>query len=145
MSDRIFAGVLLVVTLIYGYFAVFVIRAPFQYDPLGPEGWPRLLAAVMTICLIALIWRPDIDKFDLEGPAAIRLGLTVVMLIAYAELYEPLGFVLSTWLFAALFARMLGAQWARAAAFGAAIGIGGYLLCAGLLDLNLPEGPLSGF
>ncbi|MFV0387059.1 tripartite tricarboxylate transporter TctB family protein [Paracoccus sp. (in: a-proteobacteria)] len=145
MSDRIFAGVLLVVTLIYGYLAVFVIRAPFQYDPLGPESWPQLMAGLMVPCLIALLWRPDIDRFDLEKASALRLGLTVVMLIAYAELYEPFGFILSTLLFAALFSRMLGASWLQALIFGAGMGVGGYLLCVGLLDLNLPAGPLPSF
>lgn len=142
MSDRIFAGVLLVVTLIYGYLALFVISAPFQYDPLGPESWPRLLAAIMVLCLVAILWRPDVDHFDLDRSSLFRLALTLVMLIAYAELYEPLGFVLSTWLFAALFTRMLGGSWVQALTFGAGMGIGGYLLCAGLLDLNLPAGPL---
>jgi putative tricarboxylic transport membrane protein len=71
-----------------------------------------------------------------------RLGGTVVMLLAYAELYEPLGFILSTILFGTALCAMLGAGILRSVVFGVAAGIAGYLLCVTLLDLNLPEGEL---
>lgn len=64
------------------------------------------------------------------------------MLLAYAELFEPLGFVIATTLFEPFLARLLRASWLRSAAFGVATGVVGYLLCAGLLNLNLPAGPL---
>lgn len=145
MSDRIFAGVLMVVTLIYGYLALFVIRAPFQYDPLGPESWPQLLAGVMILCLIGLFLKPDHTPFDLQRTGAIRIGLMLVLLIAYAELFERLGFVISTAIFCTLNARMMGGKWLSSAVFGTCMGVFGYLLCAGLLELNLPEGILPGF
>lgn len=142
MADRIFTALLLGLTLFYGAFAFFVIEAPFQYDPLGPETWPQLLAAVMLVCLVALLWRPDVEHLDVTRPVWLRLGATLALLIAYAELFEPLGFILSTALFSLIASRMLGATWPRAAAFGVAAGVGGYLLCVGLLGLNLPAGPL---
>ena len=145
MSDRIFAGVLMVVTLIYGYMALFVIRAPFQYDPLGPESWPQILAGVMILCLIGLMWKPDFAPFDLDRNGALRIALMVALLIAYAELFERLGFVISTAIFCTLNARLMGGKWLSSAVFGVCMGVGGYLLCAGLLDLNLPEGILPGF
>lgn len=145
MSDRIFAGVLMVVTLIYGYLALFVIRAPFQYDPLGPESWPQLLAGVMILCLLGLLWKPDHTPFDLQRTGALRLVLMLVLLIAYAELFERLGFVISTAIFCTLNARMMGGKWLSSAVFGVCMGVFGYLLCAGLLELNLPEGILPGF
>jgi putative tricarboxylic transport membrane protein len=142
MPDRIFAAFLLVLTLIYFAFALFVIRAPFQYDPLGPETWPRLLAAVMLVCLIALLLRPDVEHFDVDRPSWVRLAAMLALLAAYAELFEPLGFIISTALFALITSRLTGASWKGAAVFGVAVGVGGYLLCVGLLDLNLPAGPL---
>lgn len=145
MSDRIFASVLAVVTLIYLWIAATAIKAPFQYDPLGPESWPRLLAVVMLLCLALLLWKPDRAPFDVARSSLGRLAATVVLLLAYARLYQPLGFILSTLLFGLLMARMLGASWLRAGLFGLGVGVGGYLLGAGLLDLNLPDGPLPGF
>ncbi len=142
MADRLFAAVLLVVTLAYGALALFVIKAPFQYDPLGPESWPRILAAVMILCLVALLWSPDIGRFDTDRPSWVRLAIVVALLVAYAALFQPLGFIISTTLFTFVVSRLLGAPWIGAAGFGLGTGVGGYLLCVGLLDLNLPAGPL---
>ncbi|MBL3569170.1 hypothetical protein BV509_08355 [Rhodovulum sulfidophilum] len=142
MVDRIFAGLLLAVTLGYGWLAFTVIRAPFQYDPLGPESWPRILSVLAALCLAGILWKPDVDRFDTRGGTWLRLAAIVALLVGYAGLYEPLGFVLATLLFGTIAARLLGATLVRAGLFGLATGVLGYLLCAGLLDLNLPEGPL---
>ena len=142
MPDRIFAAFLLLVTLGYSALAFLVIRAPFQYDPLGPESWPRILGAVMLVCLVLLLVRPDVDHFDVDRPSWVRLAAVLALLVAYAALFEPFGFVLSTALFSLLVSRLLGAAWLRAAVFGVAAGVGGYLVCVGLLGLNLPAGPL---
>jgi putative tricarboxylic transport membrane protein len=142
MPDRIFAGALLALTLVYAFFAFFAIKAPIQYDPLGPEAWPRLLALLMLACTGLLLWKPAVGDFDVDRPTWARLGLVLVLLIAYALLFEPLGFVLSTALFSTITSRLLGAAWTKAAIFGVAVGVGGYVLCVGLLDLNLPAGPL---
>lgn len=140
MADRIFAGALFLVTLAYSAIAFTRISAPFQYDPLGPESWPRLLSVVALICLALILRRPDVDGLHVARPTWLRLAFTVALLLAYAELYEPLGFVLATILFAAVMSRMLGAGLVAALLFGICAGTGGYLLCAVALDLNLPSG-----
>ncbi|MCB1356069.1 MAG: tripartite tricarboxylate transporter TctB family protein [Maritimibacter sp.] len=142
MVDRIFAGVLLIVTLAYAVIAFTAIKAPFQYDPLGPESWPRILSLVAIACLLVILWKPDATKMGVAHKTWFRLGATVVLLAAYAELYEPLGFILSTILFGTALCAMLGAGVARSIVFGVGTGVAGYLLCAVLLDLNLPEGAL---
>lgn len=142
MVDRFFAGVLLVVTLAYAVIAFTAISAPFQYDPLGPESWPRILSLVAIACLLVILWKPDVTRMGVARTTWFRLAATVIMLIAYSELYEPLGFTLATALFGTALCTMLGAGIWRALPFGLATGVLGYLLCATLLDLNLPEGEL---
>ena len=142
MVDRIFAGVLLLVTLAYAVIAFTTIKAPFQYDPLGPESWPQILSIVAILCLLAILWRPDADRMDVTRATWFRLAATVILLCAYAELYEPLGFILSTILFGTVLCAMLGAGLVRSLVFGVAAGVAGYLLCVTLLELNLPEGEL---
>ena len=140
MVDRIFAGVLLVVSVAYAVIAFTAIKAPFQYDPLGPETWPQLLSIVAIICLLVILWKPDDTRMGVTRKTWFRLAATVVMLLAYSELYEPLGFILATIVFGTALCAMLGAGWLRALAFGVGAGVGGYLLCVTLLDLNLPTG-----
>jgi putative tricarboxylic transport membrane protein len=142
MVDRIFAGVFLMVALAYGAIAFTVIEAPFQYDPLGPESWPQILAVLAVCCLLHMLWRPDSLRLGVARHTWFRLVATVAMLAAYAELYEPLGFVLSTILFGTALAAMLGAGGGRAALFGVTAGCAGYVVCVTLLGLNLPSGAL---
>lgn len=142
MVDRIFAGVLLIVTLAYAVIAFTAIKAPFQYDPLGPESWPQILSLVAIACLLVILRKPDTIAMGVARQTGFRLVATIALLVAYSELYEPLGFILATILFGAALCAMLGAGLRRAVVFGIAAGIGGYLLCVSLLDLNLPEGAL---
>lgn len=142
MANRIFAAVLLVVTLGYAVIAFTAIKAPFQYDPLGPESWPRILSVVAILCLLIILWKPDEDAFDVTRQVWFRLTAAVALLFGYAELYEPLGFILSTILFGTIVSAMLGATKLRALGFGVVAGSAGYLLCVTLMDLNLPEGEL---
>lgn len=142
MADRIFASFLLIVTLAYAYIAWTLIKAPFQYDPLGPESWPRILAAAAIPCMLYILWRPDAEPFSVTKYTWFRIALMVLLLFAYAELYEPLGFIISTILFGTIVALTLGAPRVGALAFGAGIGVFGYLLCVTLMGLNLPEGEI---
>lgn len=142
MVDRIFAGVLMIVTLAYAVIAFTVIKAPFQYDPLGPESWPQILSLVAITCLLVILWKPDATEMGVAGKTWFRLASTIILLCAYADLYEPLGFILSTILFGTVLCAMLGAPPLRAVIFGVSAGVAGYLLCVTLLDLNLPTGDL---
>ncbi len=142
MADRIFAGFLLLVTLAYGYIALTVIKAPFQYDPLGPESWPRILTLVAIPCILLILWKPDAEPFAVAKRTWFRLVLMVFLLFAYAELYEPLGFILSTVIFGTIVALSLGAPRLGAVGFGLGAGVFGYLLCVTLMDLNLPDGEI---
>lgn len=142
MADRIFAAVLLAAAIGYAIIAFAVISAPFQYDPLGPESWPQILSVTAILCLACVLWRPDVAGLDITRKVWFRLGAAVALLLAYGRLYEPLGFVLSTAIFGAILARMLGAPGWRAPAFGIAAGVLGWLLCVTLMDLNLPEGDI---
>lgn len=142
MADRIFAGALFLVALAYTYIAFFMLRAPFQYDPLGPESWPQILGVVALLCLAYVFIRPDKDRFDLPGKTGLRLLALFAFLMGYAWLYQPVGFILSTFLFCAALSLMLGAKPVSALLFGVATGVFGYIVCTVLLDLNLPAGPI---
>lgn len=143
MADRIFAGLLLVFAIGYGAIAFTLIKAPFQYDPLGPETWPRILGTIAAVCAAFIVLRPDVDRMKVAPRTWLRLVALVVMLAAYAWAYEPAGFVLSTFGFCLALSLMLGARPLPALAFSAVTGVAGYLVATKLLELNLPAGLLA--
>lgn len=142
MADRIFGCIALIIALSYGFIAFTIIKAPFQYDPLGPETWPQILAVVAVLCCCYILAYPDDRRFRVLGHTMVRIALVVFLLSAYAAFFEPLGFILSTALFCGVLSKMLGATVKQAVLFGIASGVFGYGLCAGLLDLNLPVGEI---
>lgn len=140
MADRIFGCIALAIAFGYGLIAFTRISAPFQYDPLGPETWPRILSVVAALCCLYIILRPDDRKFKVLGHTLVRIIIVVVLLSGYAFFFERLGFILSTALFCGVLSKLLGATTPQVVLFGIASGVLGYGLCAGLLDLNLPIG-----
>ncbi len=143
MADRVFAGIALLVVLVYGWIAFTRIKAPFQYDPLGPETWPQILAIVAALCSLYILVRPDADKFDLNKLSFFKVAAMILLLIIYAALFQPIGFILSTAIFCTLAALLLGAVWWKAVLFGLVTGMIGYGIGDRLLSLNLPDGLLS--
>ena len=140
MADRIFGCIALAIAFGYGFIAFTIIEAPFQYDPLGPETWPQILSVVACLCCMYIIFLPDGTRLKILGTTLTRITVLLVLLSAYAYLFEPLGFIVSTTLFCLVLSKILGATALQATLFGVASGGFGYLLCSVILDLNLPEG-----
>jgi putative tricarboxylic transport membrane protein len=142
MADKIFGCIALAIAIGYGFIAFTIIEAPFQYDPLGPETWPQILSVVAALCCLYIIFLPDRIQLKILSSTLLRVIIVVILLSAYAYLFEPLGFILATVLFCGVMSKMLGASRLEAGLFGVASGVLGYGLCVGLLDLNLPDGVL---
>ncbi|WP_035267109.1 tripartite tricarboxylate transporter TctB family protein [Ahrensia sp. 13_GOM-1096m] len=143
MADRIFASLLLISAITYSFIAFTLIKAPFQYDPLGPETWPRILSVLAIFCCAYVIYKPDVWDLHVERKTWIRLAGLVVMLSAYAWLFQPAGFVIATFLFCAALSVMLGANIKASLIFAVVTGVLGYVIGTILLDLNLPAGLLA--
>lgn len=141
-ASRAFAGVGIILICAYGYFAFFEISAPIQYDPLGPEGWPKFLAIVGLLLSVSILR-------DAGDPAALlfdgttkQVLIAAAMLSVYAWVFEWLGFALSTTLFCAGLAGLMGARGTRALLFGVLLGVGQYVIAVHVLGLNLPIGEI---
>ena len=120
--DRWIAFVILCISLIYGYSAFFVmdeLLAPFlKRNPIWPSTFPKILSvlAVVTSLIILLkIERPvegnsssDIDLGELKN-YKIKEAITLLgLMVAYALLLRPVGFLLSTISFLSLGGAVLG-------------------------------------
>ncbi len=120
--DRWIAFVILCVALAYGYGAFFTmdqLLPPFmQRNPVWPSTFPKVLSvlAILT-CLVILFGiekgdgsdkTPDIDYRRLGDYQLVPALLLLVLMVAYALLLRPAGFLLSTVGFLTLGAVVLG-------------------------------------
>ncbi|MBP1859866.1 tripartite tricarboxylate transporter TctB family protein [Rhizobium herbae] len=125
----------------YGY----GLQAPFAYEPVGPRAFPLMAAAVIAVCGIILVLKPG-EANTTEGSGVTRPILILsACLLAYALLFQPLGFVLSTTLLMVPIAMVFGASWWQGLITSAVLAISSYLLFDRLLDVILPIGPFGGF
>jgi putative tricarboxylic transport membrane protein len=139
LSDRIAGAILLAAAAWYGW-AASSYQQSFS-DPVGPSLFPQLVAVPLGLLALALIVRPDPDPAWLHGSHTLRQGATLLILVAYPALLEPLGFPLSTFLGTLLLARVLGATWLQSTLTGLAVGVGLFLTFDTLLGLPLPLEP----
>ena len=84
MADRLSGLIALVLIICYGFIAFTIIEAPFQYDPLGPETWPRILSVVAALCCLYIMVWPDRIAFILTRQSLVRLLIVLILLSAYA-------------------------------------------------------------
>jgi putative tricarboxylic transport membrane protein len=139
VSDRIAGLLLFAFAVWYGWTA-----EGFQQgfgDPLGPAMFPQLVAVPFALLSLVLVFRPDADPRWPGARAMLRQGATLLVLVAYAQSMERLGFPLATFIACALLCRLLGTDWARAGTAGAGVGVALYLLFDPVLGLPLPLVP----
>ena len=120
--DRWIALVFLLLCLVYGYTAFFVMDAglpPFmQRNPIWPSTFPKVLAVCgVLVSLVVLLGfekgagEPKQGEIDYRRLAQYDVGRAVALLLlmaGYAFTLRPLGFIASTILFLVLAAAILG-------------------------------------
>lgn len=145
-GDRIAALLFLGVVLVYGWGGT-QLTASLQGDVIGPAFFPRLLT-VLGIVLGVLLFvqgAPAAQKAGAEDEGSdITALVPAAMLLAYALVFETLGFLLATPLFLVIAFRYLGhPSWAGICGYSAAVTTVVFVLFQYLLDIRLPLGPLA--
>lgn len=142
-NDRIFGVLMIVLAVAYGWGAT-QLPEPFGgSEAVGPETFPLLLAGVLALSSLYLIVRPDPDNAWPWSRTGVELIIAVVVLVLYAMLLQPLGFILSTALAVGTLCWRMGSRAPRAYLVGAVSGLVVYLVFTFALDLALPLGLLS--
>ena len=146
LPQRLFAGAWLLAclglaTVAWNY------QAPFSYEPVGPRAYPLLCLALMAIGLAWLILRPAPARHDdeqpLEGALLRKVVACIGLLLVYAGLFEPLGFILASALVGSFIALLYGGRPALSVLTCTLLSIGLYLLFDRTLDVPLPRGVLD--
>ncbi|MDD1508691.1 tripartite tricarboxylate transporter TctB family protein [Pseudomonas sp. CNPSo 3701] len=148
MQDRIFAGVSLLLCIGLALTA-WSYHAPFSYEPVGPRAFPLLLIVLIALGALYLLIKPSHASQEAREPALDRhvirkIVLCVIALLIYAVLFELVGFIISSALFAIAMARLYEGTWKASLTSGVLLALGLYVLFDKALDVPLPLGLLSG-
>jgi putative tricarboxylic transport membrane protein len=135
-KDRIFGLFMIVLALGYILSAT-NIQTSFMSDPVGPKVFPYMVAAVVILCSLVLVLKPDPDAEWPTLAMALKLAIATLILIGYAMTIRPLGFILPTILVAGLLSYMINPRPVPAALSGIGLGIGLFVLFKVILGLGL--------
>lgn len=148
MADRILGLMCLLLAAGMGWLGR-TYEAPISYEPVGPAAFPLLMAGLMAVLGGWLAVRPQPKAADagadepLFGAASIRVLILVVAMLAYAVLFQWLGFVIATALMTVPVGRVFGGTWRQCALAGVGLGVSLFLLFDRVFDVILPAGLLS--
>lgn len=135
---------LMALTTIY-LVAAFQIRVPFAEGLAGPRFLPILASVIMYLALLRIIWRQSRQDGDTEPLRSLAAPAQVVGATGlYAALFEPLGYVVSTFLFTLALFRVFDFERNRPLVmvlYAAAVTLVFYLLFAVAFSIRLPLVP----
>ncbi|MCT9070195.1 tripartite tricarboxylate transporter TctB family protein [Cupriavidus gilardii] len=140
-SDRVFAIAWLLLSVAAGWVAT-AFTAEFSYEPVGPRAFPLLLCVLMALCSVWLLLFPGPRVAWPERRGVIRLAIMVLTLLAYALVFQWLGFAIATALLTIVLGRLFGGGWRACVATGAVMGISLFFLFDRWLEVTLPIGSL---
>lgn len=143
LGDRILGLGLLVLAVAYGW-AAQQWPEPFGgAETVGPETFPTMLAVVLVAGSLYLMIKPDPDAQWPVGKSAFELVISLVVLVVYTLLLEPLGFVIATTLAVGTLSWRMGAAPRPAFLTGLLSAVVVFVLFNYGLSLSLPAGLLE--
>ncbi|PIQ56110.1 MAG: hypothetical protein COW02_01810 [Comamonadaceae bacterium CG12_big_fil_rev_8_21_14_0_65_59_15] len=142
MSDRILGAVCVAVGAGMALAARGYV-APISYEPVGPNSFPMLMAALMAAAGVWLIVKPGLRGAVMTRAQLMPFAMSVLAVFVYAGLFETLGFTVATTVMAVPVGMAFGGGWKKSLLGGISIGLLFYLLFDKLLDVVLPTGVLS--
>lgn len=121
-------------------------KAPIAYDPLGPRSYPLLVLSLLLVCSLYLLIFPraKVLTFSAAFVQSRRVGLGIVVLFAYALLFKPLGFVLSTFVMMLCLGALFLGKIKVLLPVSVLLAVGLFLLFDKGLDVSLPAIPFIG-
>lgn len=135
-SDRIL-GLVVVLGALAFFAGALQIETSFLSDPLGPRTFPMIVAAVGLLSGLIILWRPDESPEWPTGANLAHMAIAFVVLVAYAYMLAPFGFLLATALTAGVISYQIRPRLLPAVVTGASLSAGLFLIFKYALGLGL--------
>jgi len=142
MSDRIFGGIGLLLSIFYLWAATVIQESPFS-DIVGPKVFPYMIGVLLGVSSLYILARPDAAPHWPPASRLFEIGMAIAVMVAYAIILPTLGFLLSTTLASAYLTWRLGTAPLQAAIAGVLTSIGIYIGFKLILGLSLASGVLG--
>jgi putative tricarboxylic transport membrane protein len=156
--ERSLALFFLTISIIYGYTSFFIIDVslpPFaKMSPVWPSSFPKVLSAMGVVLGFFLVFskpsantKTEIDLKHLQSYSWVPAFALLGMMVAYALLLRPMGFIVSTFSFLVIGSMVLGERKLLLLSIVSLIGSGGiWYLVQEVLGIYLRPWPwfLSG-
>lgn len=142
MSDRILGAACVVASAGMAW-AAQGYAAAISYEPVGPRAFPLLLSGLLAVGGLWLMVRPALRRGVFHGVPLKPTVLCAFAVLAYALLFEVLGFALATTVMAVPIGMAFGGSLKQSLGAGAGLGLALFFMFDKLLDVVLPTGVLS--
>ncbi|OWY10401.1 hypothetical protein B6V72_17460 [Thioclava sp. F34-6] len=142
MSDRIMGGIGLVLAAFY-IWAATIIPESFMADVVGPATFPIVIGAIIALCSVWFIFRPDPEPTWPSLNRLAEIGFAIAVCLLYAVLLPKLGFLICTALASGYMSWRLGGTPFGAALTGVGLAVGIWVIFKHVLGLSLAVGPLG--
>ncbi|NLY65321.1 MAG: tripartite tricarboxylate transporter TctB family protein [Alcaligenaceae bacterium] len=142
MNDRVLGIAALLLAVFLTWFG-YGLEAPFAYEPVGPKAFPLMLALVIALCGANLVYKGGNAVEPNPEGANSRIITMFLYVVAYAFLFQWLGFIVSTTLMTVFVGRLFDGSWIKSIMGGVLMGILFFLLFDKGLDVVLPTGILG--
>lgn len=142
MADRALGGAGLLLAAFFAWQTT-VIQESFISDPVGPKGFPLIIAALLAIASLVIVLKPDPAPHWPSLGRLVEIAVAVAVMVAYGMALPLAGFVPATLVASAWFSWRLGAKPIEAILAGVAIAVGVYVVFHLALGLSLARGPLG--
>lgn len=142
MSDRIFGVFGLVLGAFY-IWAASIIPDSFMTDVVGPRAFPYIVGAIILICSVIFVLRPDAEPVWPAMRDFAEIVFAGAVLFLYAWSLPQLGFLVSTAFATAYLTWRLGTAPLWSLVVGIATSGGIYIVFKLILGLSLAKGPFG--
>lgn len=143
-SDRIFGLVVILGALAYIASAL-QLQTSFLSDPMGSKTFPIVLGVVAIICGCVMLFKPDAESDWPRPVVALKLVLSVMVMIAYAYALKPFGFLVPTAVAAGILSFQISPRPVFAVLAGIGLSVGLFFIFKYALGLALVPFPKGWF